>query len=515
MRKYPFDTASFERIRKGEYVYVDKTEYLHQLVSMGTFYFLARPRRFGKSLFLSTLAAYFEGKRELFKGLAIDRLQPDPWETHPILRLDMSGKSYTDTDSLVAKLEGVLDQWDEKYGLKTNKFPFDMRFQEIIRVLAQKEGKRVVVLVDEYDNPLASVIEKENLFQLYQEQLHGFYSVLKAAEDHIQFCMLTGVTRFGKVSVFSGLNNLRDISMENGFAGICGITKTELHNYFGEGIKELAEQEGWTEEQAYLELKEMYDGYHFSRCLLDIYNPYNVLNALAKRALGSYWCVSGIPTLLAKSLSHANFDLSKMIGRPVSQLKLENLGAYPTDPMALFYQTGYLTLKSYDARRNRYTVGYPNREVEQCLLSDILSYYVPGDNDVHSTIADLSDALENGNPQCFVDLLTVFWANVPSHLGNRVAKCENYYHTIIYCVVSLLGLDVSAEYNTSEGFIDLLIKTNDYIYIVELKVNGDALSAMLQIEEKHYEAPFLSDVRKLYKIGLGLSPSVEPSQALK
>ena len=368
MLKYPVDTASFQRIREEGYLYVDKTEYVYQLVRSGTFYFLGRPRRFGKSLLLSTLAAYFEGRRDLFHGLAIDRLQPEPWEEYPVLRLDLSAEAFTSGESVGHILDDALSVWEERFGIKQPGPTPSVRFKNVIRKAAESSGKRVVVLIDEYDSPLSSAIDNKELFELYREQLHGFYAVLKAMEDHIRFCILTGVTRFGKVSVFSGLNNLRDITMENEFAGICGITKAELHSYFSEGIEKLAKEEDWSVEETYSELKRMYDGYHFSRCMLDIYNPYSVLNALMKRMIGSYWCASGVPTLLAKAIKSGDFDLQHLSDQSVSQEKLENLSAYQNDAVALFYQTGYLTIKDYDREDRTYTLGYPNREVESIIL---------------------------------------------------------------------------------------------------------------------------------------------------
>lgn len=505
MLKYPVDTASFEIVRKEGYVYVDKTEYLHKIVNAGRFYFLGRPRRFGKSLLLSTLAAYFRGQRHLFQGLAIDTLQPEPWVEYPVLRLDFTGKAYTDETSLTSKLDSLLEEWERQYHLEKIEKPFDDRFREIILRIEDRCSRKVVILVDEYDSPLSSVIENHKLFELYREQLHGFYSVLKATEDHIRFCMLTGVTRFGKVSVFSGLNNLKDLTFSNDYAGICGITKEELHTYFEAGIEILAQEEGWSIEKTYREIKRMYDGYHFSRCMLDIYNPYSVLNALYDRQINGYWCASGIPTLLAKAIRRGDVDIQHLTEHPVSQEKLENLSAYQNDAMALFYQTGYLTLKSYDRQRRRYKVGYPNMEVERGILDNVLSYYVPGAKDVQNTITDLADALKDGKPQLFINIMSAFLSGIPSHLGNYVSKYENYYHTIFYCLTSLLGLDVKAEYNTSEGFIDLLFTTDNYIYLIELKVNGSASDALRQIEEKHYGSPFATDSRQLFLIGLGFS----------
>lgn len=368
---YPVSTASFETIRTRGFVYVDKTDYVHELVSEGVFYFLARPRRFGKSLLLSTIEAYFLGKRHLFEGLAIDKLQPGEWKRYPVLHLNLSGKAYLDSESLMSHLDMYLSKWEADYGIEKRREAADERFTEIIEKLSKDADSKVVILIDEYDSPLSSVIDRPNLLELYREQLHGFYSVLKAMENHIQFCMLTGVTKFGKVSVFSGLNNLKDISFNNRYAGICGITETELHSCFKPGIEKLAEQEGCGNDEVYNRLKFYYDGYHFSRSLLDIYNPFSVLNALYDSEIRPYWCSSGLPTLLAKMVRIKDYDMQDMAGSIVSEQRLDTLSVYDTDAVSLFFQTGYLTIKSYDRSLKSYVLGYPNREVERGILDNI------------------------------------------------------------------------------------------------------------------------------------------------
>lgn len=380
---YPVSTADFERIRTENFLYVDKTQYIYSLVCKSGFYFLSRPRRFGKSLLLSTIDAYFRGKRELFDGLEISRLQTGVWESFPVLHLDLSGKNYSDKGSLESLLDMHLHNWELKYGITDPRTAIDERFNILIETVAEKSGKKVVVLVDEYDSPLSDSIGNEELQEFFREQLHGFYSVLKKTESRIRFCMFTGVTKFGKLSVFSGLNNMRDISFENRYAGICGITEEELHSYFQEGVEELAEAERKTTEEAYGLLKFYYDGYHFSNCLLDVYNPFSVINALAKQEISDYWCASGIPTLLSKSLRTNDYNLERLNGSMVSAQMLGNLSMYLTDPVSLFYQTGYLTIKSYDSTLKLYTLGYPNREVESGILGNILKLYVPDSGDVN------------------------------------------------------------------------------------------------------------------------------------
>lgn len=503
---YPIDTASFSNIRENGFVYVDKTGYIHTLTkNKGKYYFLARPRRFGKSLFLDMLAEYFSGHRALFKGLAIDRLQPDEWESYPVIRLNMSGKAFTESNSLIKKIEGQLVELENKLQVSLYSSDFDQRFENLILNASQKHGKKVVVLIDEYDAPLTSTIDNPKLQGLFREQLHGLYSVLKNSEAYIHFCFLTGVTRYGKVSVFSGLNNLRDISFLDEYAAICGITTDELRLYYQEGLTKLSEKEGISVEEAVQLLKFNYDGYHFSPDMIDIYNPYSLNNVLTDLVIRDYWCRSGIPTILSKSLMHNDFDVEKLNGKKVPESELTDLSMGKINPVPLFYQTGYLTLMAYERRRQRYTLGYPNREVEAAILRNILKVYTHASDERQGVVYDMEDALEEGNAQAFIRILSSFLADIPSQLHKYVARYENYYHTIFYCLTKLIGLDVEAEYSTSEGFIDMLVKTTGYIYIIELKINGTAEDAMAQIEERHYAAPFAADPRKLVKIGLGFS----------
>lgn len=502
---YPLDTANFKNIRQRGFVYVDKTEYIHKMTERGTYYFLARPRRFGKSLFLDTLGEYFKGNRELFKGLEIDKLHPEEWESYPVLRFNLSGQTYHDKNTLYTHLAERIRKYEEEFDLPTSTSTVSDRFYNLISALATASKKNVVILIDEYDAPLSSTIDKPDLQEIYREQLHGFYSVLKASEEHIQFCMLTGVTRYGKVSVFSGLNNLNDITFDNNFAGICGITTEELHRYYEEGVEILAHEFNMGKEGIYEKLKFYYDGYHFSPSLLDIYNPFCINYVFAKKEFKDYWCQSGVPTILSKSLMQNDYDVQELNNSLVEESTLANLSLHTTNLLPLFYQTGYLTLKGYDSEDGLFTVGYPNREVERGILNNILTVYNPGTKGVAATIVHMKRSLRVGRPEEFIKILSSFLADIPNQLHKYVDKYENYYHTIFYCLTTLIGLDVEAEYSTSEGFIDMLIKTSDYIYIMELKVNGTAEDALKQIEEKHYAAPFAVDQRKLVKIGIGFS----------
>ena len=363
----------------------------------------------------------------------------------------------------------------------------------------------MVVLVDEYDSALTKTIEEPDLQEIYREKLQAFYSILKKGDRHIKFCFLTGVSRYGKVSIFSGLNNLKDITFSDRYAGICGITNEELRKYYLDGVSRLAEKEDLTAEETFALLKENYDGYHFSKSMLDVYNPFSINNALSDLEIKDYWCQSGTPELLSKSLFNIDYDLESMIGMEVSENALSNLSVYAINPLPLFYQTGYLTLKSYDREERLYTVGYPNREVENGILQNVLEVYAPTSTDTFALASRMRKYLREGDPLKFIESMKSFLDGIPSKLKQRVGKYENYYHTVFYCITSLLGLKTQVEHNTAEGFIDMLIETTGYIYLIEFKVNGTAGEALRQIEDRRYSAKFATDSRTLFKIGIGFS----------
>lgn len=393
----------------------------------------------------------------------------------------------------------------KEYDIEAIDNPIYLRFENLLKNINKKTGKRVVILIDEYDAPLTTTIDKPELQEIYREQLRGFYSVLKGAEEYIRLCFLTGVTRYGKLSVFSGLNNLNDITFDNRYAGICGITEKEMHLYYDDGVEAFAKETANTKEGIYEKLKFHYDGYHFSPSLLDIYNPFSINHVLEKYEFKVYWCRSGVPTLLSKTLLENDFNIENLNGKKVTQSSLTDLSVFAIDPIPLFYQTGYLTIKGYEARRERYTLGYPNREVEAGIMSNILKVYTNARDNRRSLVYDMEDTLEDGNHDEFIKILGVFMSSIPNQLHKFVDRYENYYHTIFYCHVKLIGLDIHAEYSTSQGFTDILIITDKYICIIELKVNGTAEDAMKQIEEIHYAATFAADTCRLIKIGIGFS----------
>lgn len=362
--KYPLGIQSFPEIRNGGYQYIDKTRYIHTILDSGSKYiFLSRPRRFGKSLFISTLESFFSNERQLFKGLAIDTLMPEQWESYPIIHLDFSGENYTSADILLSRLDLYLDRYEKELGLTSKNESPSQRFIKIIWELHKQTGSRVVVLIDEYDNPITSTIDNPELQAQLREILYGFYSCLKLLDEHIKFCMLTGITKYGHLSVFSGLNNLIDISLSDDYAGICGITEDELRTFLPEGVEELAKSEEYSVAKAYDELKDFYDGYHFSRSLVDIYNPFSLLCALFNKHLSDYWFQSGIPTILMKSMRSEAIDFSKLAGSIATESMLNDISAEKTNPIALLYQTGYLTIKRYNRKDRYYILDFPNKEI--------------------------------------------------------------------------------------------------------------------------------------------------------
>ncbi len=504
MPNYPIGKQSFADIRQNGYLYIDKTAFIPLLLKNGSFKFLSRPRRFGKSLLISTLEAYFTNKRDLFKGLAIDRMQPEPWQEYTVLHFDFSGHNYNQAKILNHSLKSKLSEYEHSLGINPDEDDdISLRFHRIVRTSYERTGRGVVILIDEYDNPITSAIDNPELQDELRKILYGFYSSFKSLDQYIHFCILTGVTKYGKMSVFSGLNNLKDISFLDKFAGICGITEAELLENLNPGVEELAKKLNVTTNEAYNRLKVHYDGYHFSEGLIDIYNPFSIINALSDSKILNYWAATGTPTMLIKLLKAHDFDISKLNGAEASLDELGNIYGPQINPKALFYQTGYLTIKSYDPEYQSYFLSFPNLEVERTFMDNLLEIYT--EENTNPIAKEIPRALRRGDVKSVIALLKSFLSGIPFDLRKRVAKYENYYHTILYAIFSLIGTEVAAEYHTARGSIDMIIRTNDYIYILELKVNGTAEEAIAQIREKGYAEPFATDPRKTILIGLGFS----------
>lgn len=495
---YPIGIQNFESLRKDGYLYVDKTALIYQLAKRGRYYFLSRPRRFGKSLLISTLEAYFQGKRELFQGLAMEELEKE-WLQHPILHLDLNIEKYDSIESLGNILNNALTRWEKIYGDEPSEASFSLRFAGIIRRAHELTGQRVVILVDEYDKPMLQAINNEELQREFRNTLKPFYGALKTMDGDIKFALLTGVTKFGKVSVFSDLNNLNDISMDKQYVSLCGMTEEEIHRYFEDDLRRLATAQDMTYEEICTRLKEAYDGYHFRQNSEGIYNPFSVLNTFAKQEFGSYWFETGTPTYLVELLKQNHYNLEQMSHEETNSEVLNSIYA-DESPIPVIYQSGYLTIKDYDPRFENYILGFPNREVEEGFIKFLMPFYT-NVNKVESPfeIQQFTREIESGQPDAFLRRLQSFFADTPYEL---IRDLEVHYQNVLFIVFRLVGFYVKAEYHTSEGRVDLVLQTDRYIYVMEFKLEGSAEEALQQIETKHYARPFEADSRQLFKIGI-------------
>ena len=495
---YPIGIQNFESLRKDGYLYVDKTRLIYRLVKSGRYSFLSRPRRFGKSLLISTIEAYFQGKREVFHGLAMEELEKE-WLQHPILHLDLNIEKYDSVESLGNILNDNLTRWENLYGREASEVSFSLRFAGVIRRAHERTGQRVVILVDEYDKPMLQAINNEGLQREFRNTLKPFYGVLKTMDGDIKFALLTGVTKFGKVSVFSDLTNLNDISMDNQYVAICGMTGEEIHRYFEADLHELASAQNMTYEEVCARLKESYDGYHFVENSEGIYNPFSVLNTFYKMKFGSYWFETGTPTYLVELLQKNHYNLEQMSREETSAEVLNSIYA-DESPIPVIYQSGYLTIKDYDPRFENYVLGFPNREVEEGFVKFLMPFYTRVNKvETPFEIQQFTREIETGKPDAFLCRLQSFFADTPYEI---IRNLEVHYQNVLFIVFRLVGFYVKVEYHTSEGRVDLVLQTDRYIYVMEFKLDGTAAEALRQIEEKHYARPFEADSRQLFRIGI-------------
>ena len=517
MMKYPIGIQSFDKLREDGYVYVDKTELIYRLVTTGNIYFLSRPRRFGKSLLVSTLKCYFQGRKELFKGLAIDKLE-NKWEEYPVFHLDFNGTDFTKAGNLELKLEGYVSSLEETYGKDSVSQTLGDRFAYVLRRAHEKYGRRCVVLIDEYDKPILDVLdtdykttmdgEERLLEDRHREVLKAFYSVFKAADEDLQFVLLTGVTKFSQVSVFSGFNQPNDISMDRDYEALCGITQEELEHYFAGPIHELAEENGETDLKIKERLKLQYDGYHFSKKMTDIYNPFSLLNAFQKKMLDNYWFRSGTPTYLIRLLNHTQENLDEMTGRYYASEEFVDYKADVEKPLSMIYQSGYLTIKDYEPEYNRFLLDFPNNEVKKGFLSLVASNYLKPKENMTGWVIELVEALKKGKPDTFRKLLTAFLADIPYTMRRKEneRERERYFHYTFYLIFRLISIyTVYTEKEQSEGRVDCIVETPGYVYIFEFKLDGTADEALRQIEEKGYARSYEVDTRSVFCIGVSFS----------
>lgn len=500
---YPIGIQNFEKIRTDGYFYIDKTALIYQMVKTGSYYFLSRPRRFGKSLLISTLEAYFLGKKELFEGLAMEKLEKD-WITYPIFHMDLNTEKYDTRESLDSILNFTLEKWEQQYGTAPSETTFALRFRGLIERAYKQTGQRVVILIDEYDKPMLQAIGNEELQKEFRNTMKAFYSVLKTMDGCIQFAFLTGVTKFGKVSVFSDLNNLDDISMRNQYIDICGVSEKELHDDLEIELHELADIKGVSYHEICDKLREYYDGYHFTHNSIGIYNPFSLLNTFKYKEFGSYWFETGTPTYLVELLKKHHYDLRRMAHEETSISVLNSIDSASDNPIPVIYQSGYLTIKGYDEEFGIYSLGFPNREVEEGFIKFLLPFYA-NTNAVESEfeIQKFVREIRIGDYDSFFRRLRSFFADTPYEL---IRDLELHYQNVLFIVFKLVGFYVKAEYHTSEGRIDLVLQTDKFVYVIEFKLDGTAEDALRQINEKHYALPFEAGGNcRLFKIGVNFN----------
>ena len=499
---YPIGIQDFEKIRKDGFVYVDKTDLVYKMAKKGGYYFLSRPRRFGKSLLVSTMEAYFSGKKELFDGLAISELEKD-WIQYPVLRFDLSGKQYKSLPDLTEILFQHLVKLEGLYGVKPQFESPEARFKDVIDAAYAKTGLGVVILIDEYDKPIVDSLGDEKLNESFRSLLQGFYSVMKAKDAYIKFGFLTGVTKIGKLSVFSGLNNLKDISMDARYTDICGISEKDLKKYFAESVKELAEANDLTIKETYNQLAEMYDGYHFRQSSVGIYNPFSVLNTFDSGEFKEYWFETGTPSFLVKMMKETSYDVTRLSGDEVGSTLLTDVDSAFANPVPFLYQAGYLTIKDYDKEYKLYKVGFPNKEVKDGFLNYLLNFYAPVQAEsTNALISRMSRDIRSGNAEGFMQKLEALFAKTSYQIQGDSEKDFQY---AMYIILELMGEYVEVEKATSNGRIDVLLQTKEYIYIIEIKIGDTVAAALQQIEEKGYARRFADDRRKIFKIGVCFS----------
>ena len=522
--KYPIGIQSFDQIIREDYVYIDKTDLIYDLVENGKIYFLSRPRRFGKSLLLSTLACYFQGRKELFEGLAIARLEKD-WLQYPIFRVDFNGGNYTQPGELEKTIESYIAKWEMQYGKDPLETTTGDRFKGVLQRASLQNGRRAVVLIDEYDKPILDVLDTDTfthnhegkrllLEDHHREILKAFYSTFKGADEYLKFVLLTGVTKFSQVSVFSGFNQPDDISMDERYESLCGITQEELESYFEEPIARLAASEQATVEAMKERLKHQYDGYHFGRSMKDIYNPFSILNAFKKNEIRDYWFSTGTPTYLIRLLQHSREQMNELTGKYYAPSMFVDYKADVEQPLPMIYQSGYLTIKEYNRRMDTYLLDFPNNEVRKGFLSMLAaSYLKPKHREVTSWIVDSVISLEQGDTAAFRDSLTAFLASIPydAHGSLKdIDMTEKHFQYTFYLLLRLIGvycLAIRCENRQSYGRVDCTLEMDDYVYIFEFKMDGTAREALEQIEQKGYAKPYLADSRKVICIGVNFSSS--------
>ena len=510
--RYPIGIQSFESLRSLGYIYIDKTELIHSLVTTSKCVFLSRPRRFGKSLLLSTIQAYFEGKRELFEGLAMERLETE-WPAHPVLMLSLATYRADSGGNLEEILDTQFREWERQYGVGDETADLSMRFRKIIKAAHDSTGQTVVILVDEYDHPLIETMHDEERLEAHRLLLKSIYVNIKDLDRYIRFTMLTGVSRFSKMTIFSGLNNLKDISLNYRYSAICGITEQELRDNFQQGIEELAVLRKTDFKGAVALLKANYDGYHFTTDSPDIYNPFSLLGALDEGKIGSYWFQTGTPEFLIRQIQKGGNFLPRMFDETVEESVLSNIDMSQSTPTALLYQTGYLTIKEFE-EPDLYRLGIPNLEVRQGLFKNLARYYLNEDpTPISRNVREVRKLLEERRIDEAMERLRTFMAGIPYEFADKAT--ELHYENNLFIIFVLVGVDARPEWHTSQGRIDLLLRMRNYIYVIELKRDGTPEEALEQIREKDYSRQFQGDPRPVVELGVTFSTETRNITAWK
>ena len=512
IRKLPIGIQSFESLRSDNYIYIDKTEFVYSLVHSGKVYFLSRPRRFGKSLFLSTLKAYFEGKKELFKGLKIEQLEkdnPDAWKKYPVIYLNFAQDSFSSRGPLEDCINLQLKKYEKEYGITETNSRFAGRFINIVQTARKKTGLPAAVLIDEYDKPLLDAQSNETLVNGNRETLRGLYVTLKALDEDLKFVFLTGVTKFSKVSIFSDLNQLNDISITSRYATVCGITEKEMLENLEPEINEFAEKNGLSKEECVNQLEKMYDGYHFHHEADGVYNPFSLLNALYSREFALYWFATGTPTFLIKKLQESTMnymDLSN--GVEATAQELQDYRSDNPNPIPLFYQTGYLTIKGYDKEFGVYLLKYPNDEVKYAFINSLAPAILNNNRSTGLDVVSFARDIKKGDAESVMNRFKSLFATLPYTTARKEKKdavIEQNFQNVFYLVFTLLGQWSSVEETSSFGRADCVLLNGNNVFIFEFKRDKSADEALQQIEEAKYAEPYRSSGKRIVKIGASFS----------
>ena len=497
---YPVGIQTFEDIRKGRYLYVDKTKYIVDFRKKQMKYvFLSRPRRFGKSLYASTLQAYFEGRKELFEGLAIADYEKE-WVAHPVLHFDMSGAKHFDKEALEGYLSDILDDQESPFGYKSDKVEANIRLKDLVVRANKQTGQKVVVIIDEYDAPLLDVVHEKESLNTLRRIMQNFYSPLKKLDPYLEFVFITGITKFSQLSIFSELNNLENISMFDQYSAICGISKTELTTVMRPDVENLGKALGISYEECLDELTHFYDGYHFSENSEDVFNPFSLIRAMNGQKIEPYWFGSGTPTFLLKLLDKYNFNIGMLETQDVTLSSFDLSPLEMTDALPLLYQSGYLTIKKYEPMFREYTLGIPNKEVRDGLLNSMIPHYVnPRRTDNDAFLLGFCKAVYRNDIEAALEHMRTYLATIPYYLENHT---EKHFQTIFYLMFSFLNIYIYTEVKSAVGRADAVMHMPDTVYVFELKVDKTAEEALQQIDTKGYMLPYQASGKRLVKIGI-------------